>query len=53
MNKEEVQLNLLNKLKFSKDDLDKLSILKEELLNYNTKEDIYKLSFGNRKEHYK
>jgi len=37
MNKEEVQLTLLNKLKFSKDDLDKLSILQEELLKFNKK----------------
>jgi 16S rRNA (guanine527-N7)-methyltransferase len=37
MNKEEVQSNLLNKLKFSKDDLDKLSILHEELLKFNKK----------------
>ena len=37
MNKEEVQLTLLNKLKFSKDDLDKLSLLEEELLKFNKK----------------
>ena len=37
MNKEEVQFNLLNKLKFSKDDLVKLSVLNEELLKFNRK----------------
>ena len=37
MNKEEVQSNLLNKLKFSKDDLVKLSLLNEELLKFNRK----------------
>ena len=37
MNKEEVQSNLLNKLKFSKDDLVKLSVLNEELLKFNRK----------------
>ena len=37
MNKEEVQSNLLNKLKFSKDDLAKLSVLNEELLKFNRK----------------
>jgi len=37
MNKEEVQSELLNKLKFSSDDLEKLSIFHSELLKYNNK----------------
>ena len=37
MNKEEVQSELLNKLKFSSDDLTKLSILHDELLKFNKK----------------
>ena len=37
MNKDEVQSVLLNKLKFSSDDLDKLSIFHDELLKYNKK----------------
>ena len=48
MNKEEVQLTLLNKLKFSKDDLDKLSILQEELLKFNKK---YNLISRNTESH--
>jgi|TARA_B110000211_G_scaffold159887_1_gene181012 16S rRNA (guanine527-N7)-methyltransferase len=37
MNKEEVQSELLNKLKFSLDDLDKLSVFHDELLKFNKK----------------
>ena len=37
MNKEEVQSELLNKLKFSSDDLNKLSIYHDELLRFNKK----------------
>jgi len=37
MNKEEVQSELLNKLKFSSDDLDKLSVFHDELLKFNKK----------------
>ena len=37
MNKEEVQSELLNKLKFSLDDLDKLSVFHDELIKFNKK----------------
>jgi 16S rRNA (guanine527-N7)-methyltransferase len=37
MDKKDVQLELLNKLKFSSDDLTKLSILHDELLKFNKK----------------
>ena len=37
MNKEAVYIELINKLSFSSDDLDKLSIFHDELLNFNKK----------------
>jgi 16S rRNA (guanine527-N7)-methyltransferase len=37
MNKEAVYIELVNKLSFSSDDLDKLSIFHDELLNFNKK----------------
>mgnify|MGYP001170290546 FL=1 len=37
MNKDAVYIELVNKLSFSSDDLDKLSILHDELLNFNKK----------------
>jgi len=37
MNKEEVQLYLINNLKFSNDDVEKLSLFHEELIKFNNK----------------
>ena len=37
MNKEEVQSELLNKLNFSPDDINKLTLFHEELLKFNKK----------------
>ena len=47
MNKDNVQLELLNKLKFSKDDLNKLTIFHDELLRFNKKYNLISKSTEN------
>ena len=47
MNKDKVQLELLNKLKFSKDDLNKLTIFHDELLRFNKKYNLISKSTEN------
>ena len=47
MNKDKVQLELLNKLKFSQDDLNKLTIFHDELLRFNKKYNLISKSTEN------
>ena len=47
MNKDKVQLEFLNKLKFSQDDLNKLTIFHDELLRFNKKYNLISKSTEN------
>jgi 16S rRNA (guanine527-N7)-methyltransferase len=47
MSKDKIQLELINKLKFSKDDINKLSIFHDELLKFNKKYNLISRSTEN------